>query len=83
VPEQAQPKRPRGRPALDPDEKAQRLELRLDPELHACLVELASIGGYGGRDKAAVGRYLIERSIDDLKRGGVLPRRMIEPPPVH
>jgi hypothetical protein len=77
------PKRGPGRPSKDPSVKAQELKLTLDPEVHACLAKLASRGGYGGRDKASVARYIIERRIDDLKQAGVLEESLTGETPVH
>lgn len=76
-------RRPRGRPSHHPSVKAKELKLTLDPEIHACLAKLASRGGYGGRDKASVGRYIIERRIDDLKQAGILPDTLTGETQVH
>ena len=52
----------------------------LPADAYACLQRLARMGRYGS-DPTNVAKYLILREIDDLTRGGVLPRDPISPEP--
>ena len=58
-----------GRKKLDNPPK--KLEVGLPVEVHDCLGRLSKVGGYG-TNPTEVARYLIQRSIDDLRRAGVL-----------
>jgi hypothetical protein len=58
-----------GRKKLEKPPK--KLEIGLAPEIHGCLQKLQKMGGYG-TTPTEVARYLIQRSIDDLRREGVI-----------
>jgi hypothetical protein len=58
-----------GRKKLEKPPK--KLEIGLAVEVHALLLRLSKIGGYG-TTPADVARYVLQRGIDDLRRAGVL-----------